>query len=99
VIWFLGYCAGIALTSGVILGANAWARELWRDEPFYFGDRDEDGPVVKNVAAMCVWPIAWVVFSVTSTFRAHARRHKRRLVAAEEYRRLLEAPLDGELIP
>lgn len=92
--WFISYCIGIGLTSGTILGANAYAREADIDEPFDFGDMHDDGPVVKYVGAMALWPLAWVTFVVARTFRALGRRHKRRIKAAQERQRLLDAPIE-----
>lgn len=94
-IWFLGYCAGIALTTGVILGANAYARELGKDQPFEMdgGYWSSDDAKIKYVTAMCAWPVAWVAYAISSAFRASARRHKRRLELAAEEQKLIEEAL------
>lgn len=87
------YGAGSLVTLGVIFGANAWANELDREEPFGWGDVCEDGPVIRNIVTVGLWPIAAVVYVFIRSGRALARRKIRRIESEKERKKWLEAKL------
>ena len=89
----IAYAVGSAVTLGVILGANAWASEMGRKEPFGWGEYCEDGPVILNLCAIAAWPAAIPLVACVYLGRALARRARRREIAAKERQKWLEAPL------